>query len=285
MLSPAENAQGIAKEMVRKAMMPFTSIAILSIMGGGAIAMGDIFWAHSTIGVAENQSIGLANFIGGLTFACGLMLVVFFGGHLFTSSVLSGVSAYDKRLTWGKALNYWVIVWIFNFVGAILIAYMYYYSGLPLKFDGYILWNFIPISVAKVTSPFHELFIRAIFCNIFVCMAVWSASAQSDIAGKFFCILWMIAAFVACSMEHCVANMFIITQGLIGKAHYLSQFSGDLNELTHVLNMSVEQLNALNIGSFLVKNLIPVTLGNIVGGFIFVGLMGFIAHKCDMKKD
>ncbi|WP_169764621.1 formate/nitrite transporter family protein [Campylobacter mucosalis] len=285
MLNPADTAKAVSGSMEHKAHMPLLTIIFMSIMAGAAIAMGDIFWAHSTVGMAENQSIGMANFIGGLTFSCGLMMVVFYGGHLFTSSVLSGVSAYEGKLTPTKAVCYWALVWIFNFVGGVLIAYMYYYSGLPLKFDGYIFQHFVSASVGKVTAPFHELFIRGIFCNVFVCMAVWTATSESNLTGKFFAILWMIAAFVACSMEHCVANMFIITSGLIAKAHYLAEVGGDMNALAHLVHSSVDGLNSLNVGSFFVKNLIPVTLGNIVGGLFFVGLVGFMANKFEMKKD
>lgn len=285
MLNPADTAKAVSGSMEHKAHMPLLTIIFMSIMAGAAIAMGDIFWAHSTVGMAENQSIGMANFIGGLTFSCGLMMVVFYGGHLFTSSVLSGVSAYEGKLTPTKAVCYWALVWVFNFVGGALIAYMYYYSGLPLKFDGYIFQHFVSASVGKVTAPFHELFIRGIFCNVFVCMAVWTATSESNLTGKFFAILWMIAAFVACSMEHCVANMFIITSGLIAKAHYLAEVGGDMSALAHLVHSSVDGLNSLNVGSFFVKNLIPVTLGNIVGGLFFVGLVGFMANKFEMKKD
>lgn len=286
MLNPAQTAQAISGSMEHKAHTPLISVIFLGIMAGAAIAMGDIFWAHSTVGMAEKQSIGLSNFIGGITFSCGLMMVVFYGGHLFTSSVLSGVSAYDGKVPFGKTISYWVVVWICNFIGGALIAYMYYYSGLPLKYDGYILQHFIPSGIGKISAPFHELFIRGIFCNVFVCMSIWTATSENDLSGKFFAIMWMIGAFVACSMEHCVANMFIITEAIIAKAHYLAAAGGDLQTLSNMLHgVSVEQLQSLNWGNFLVKNLIPVTLGNVVGGLFFVGLVGFMVNKFDMKKD
>ena len=279
MLSPADSAQAISRSMEHKVNTPFFSIVFLGIMAGAAIAMGDIFWAHSTVGMAEKQSIGMSNFIGGITFSCGLMMVVFYGGHLFTSSILSGVSAYDKKVVITKTIEYWGLVWICNFIGGVLIAYMYFKSGLPLKYDGYILSHFLPTGIDKVNTPFIELFIRGIFCNIFVCMAIWCSTAENDLSGKFFVILWMIGAFVACSMEHCVANMFIITESLIAKNYYLNSVGGDLNALASMFKVSVAQLNSLNIQSFFVKNLLPVTLGNIVGGLFFVGLVGFMANS------
>lgn len=284
MLNPAQTAKAISSAMQHKAHTPLMSTIFLAIMAGAAIAMGDIFWAHSTVGMAEKLSIGMANFIGGLAFSCGLMMVVFYGGHLFTSSVLSGVSAYDKRLSLSQTAFYWAVVWCANFVGGALIAYMYYYSGLGFKFDGYILSHFVPAGIGKVNAPFIQLFIRGIFCNVFVCMAIWTATSSKDLAGKFFAILWMIAAFVACSMEHCVANMFIITEAIIAKAHYIASFNGDLGATAKALHTSVEGLQSLSWSSFLLKNLIPVTLGNIVGGLFFVGLVGFMVNKHEMQE-
>ena len=285
MLNPAETAQAVSSSMQHKAHTPLISIIFLAIMAGAAIAMGDIFWAHSTVGMAEKQSIGLSNFIGGITFSCGLMMVVFYGGHLFTSSVLTGVPAADGKLPRGKTIGYWAIVWCFNFVGGALIAYMYYYSGLPLKYDGYILQHFIPAAAGKINAPFHELFIRGIFCNVFVCMSIWTATSESNLSGKFFAIMWMIGAFVACSMEHCVANMFILTEGIIAKGHYLAAAGGDVNALANSLHgVTAAQIDSINWGNFIVKNMIPVTLGNICGGLFFVGLVGFMVNKYDMKK-
>ncbi|CZE47864.1 formate/nitrite transporter family protein [Campylobacter geochelonis] len=285
MLNPAQTAEAISGSMEHKAHTPMMSVVFLAIMAGAAIAMGDIFWAHSTVGMAEKQSIGMANFIGGITFSCGLMMVVFYGGHLFTSSVLSGVSAYDGKVGIEKTIAYWVVVWVCNFIGGALIAYMYYYSGLPFKFDAYILKHFVPSGIVKVTDPFHELFIRGIFCNVFVCMSIWTATSESNLSGKFFAIMWMIGAFVACSMEHCVANMFIITEAIIAKAHYIAAAGGDLDAVAKMLHVSVDGLKELTWGNFLWKNLLPVTLGNIVGGLFFVGLVGFMANKFDMKKN
>ncbi|WP_024953583.1 formate/nitrite transporter family protein [Sulfurospirillum arcachonense] len=284
MLSPAETAQSVSGGLNHKATMPLLSVLFLSIMAGGSIALGDIFWAHSTVGVAKASSPGVANFLGGIAFSVGLMMVVFFGGHLFTSSVMSGVSTYDKKLPFGKMASYWAIVWIFNFVGAIIIAYMYYKSNLGLKYDGEILKHFVALGVGKTSLGFEEAFIRGIFCNVFVCMAVWAAIAAKDTAGKILAIAFIVGAFVASGYEHCVANMFIISEGLFAKAHYLAQAGGDMHALSELVHhIPVEKLEALNIQNFFLKNLLPVTLGNIIGGVFFVGIIGFMSHKPDMK--
>lgn len=282
MLSPAEAAKAVSGGANHKARMPMMSVIMLAIMAGGAIAMGDIFWAHATVGI---ESAGARNFVGGLAFSAGLMMVVFFGGHLFTSSLLSGVTVYEKKLPFGKMINYWTVVYIFNFVGAVLIAYMYYKSGLPAgKYDGSILKHFITLGAGKASLGFTEAFIRGIFCNIFVCMAIWIAIASKDTAGKILGIAFMIAAFVGSGYEHCVANMFIITEGLLAKAHYLAIDGATMESVAHLGHTTVAKLENLNLAGF-ANNLVPVTLGNIVGGLIFVGILGFASHKTDMKED
>jgi len=284
MLSPAETAQSVSGGLQHKAMMPLISVIFLSIMAGSSIALGDIFWAHSTVGVAKAAGPGIANFIGGIAFSVGLMMVVFFGGHLFTSSVLSGVSTYDNKLPIAKMAWYWIIVWVFNFAGAVLTAYMYYKSNLPLNYDGEILKHFVGLGAGKTSLGFEAAFIRGIFCNVFVCMAIWAATAASDTAGKILAICFIVGAFVASGYEHCVANMFIITEGLFAKAHYLAQVGGDMEALSHLTHVSVEKIQNLTVENFFIKNLLPVTLGNICGGLFFVGLIGFMSHKPDMNK-
>ena len=283
MLSPAEAAKAVSNGSDHKARMPIVSIIMLSIMAGGAIGMGDIFWAHATVGVAKSASPGIANFLGGVAFSAGLMMVVFFGGHLFTSSLLSGVTTYEGKLPFPKMVSYWVVVWIFNFVGSVLIAYLYYKSNLPVvKYDGSILKHFIALGAGKASLGFTEAFIRGIFCNVFVRMAVWTAIAAKDTAGKILGIAFLIAAFVGSGYEHCVANMFIITEGLIAKAHYLAIDGATLESVAHLGHTTVAKLENLSIAGF-INNLIPVTLGNIVGGLVFVGIVGFASHKPDMK--
>lgn len=283
MLSPAETVQSLSGGLRHKALMPFISIAFLSIMAGSSIALGDVFWAHSTVGVAKAAGAGIANFIGGIAFSVGLMMVVFFGGHLFTSSVMSGVSTFENKLPIGKMAMYWVCVWVFNFVGALLTAYMYYESRLPLNYDGEILKHFVTLGSGKMALSFEAAFIRGIFCNVFVCMAVWAATAASDTAGKVLAISFIVGAFVASGYEHCVANMFIVSEALFAKAHYLAEVGGSMEALAQLTHTTVDKLEALNVTNFFVKNLLPVTLGNICGGLFFVGLIGFMSHKPDMK--
>ena len=283
--APEETIIALSNMSKHKAELPILSVILLAIMAGSAIAIGDIFWAHSTVGVGAKLAPGIANFIGGFAFSAGLMLVVFYGGHLFTSSVLSGVSCCEKKVgILGGVVGYWTIVWIFNFVGAAATAWLYYKSGLPMKYNEAILKHFVHLGEVKVSLTFTEAFIRGIFCNILVCMAVWMAVATKDGAGKIWGIAFIIAAFVASGYEHCVANMFIISEGLIAKAHYMAQFGGDIHSVSSALHLPAVAIQHLNVNSFLVDNELPVTLGNIVGGVLFVGIVALVAHKPDIEK-
>ncbi len=285
-LSPAEVVRAISNASKHKAETPWLSTIILAMMAGGAIAIGDIFWASSVVKLGHNVAPGIANFIGGFAFSVGLMLVVFFGGHLFTSSTLTAVTVAEKKIdTFRGIVSYWTLVWIFNFVGAALTAFMYFYSGLPFKYGGWIAQHFVEIGAAKCSLPFLEAFLRAIFCNILVCCAVWMAVASKDGAGKIWGIAFAIAAFVGSGYEHCVANMFIITHALLCKAYYLAQVGGDINALSELLHhFPVAKLANLDIKHFLLNNELPVTLGNIVGGVLFVGIAGLLGHKEDIEK-
>lgn len=221
--------------------------------------------------------------MGGVAFSVGLLMVVFFGGHIFTSCILSGVTAYDQKLPLLKMLIYWLLVWICNFIGSVFIAYMYFRSEIPMNFDGDILKTFVKIGVVKTHLDFDVAFIRAIFCNIFVCMAVWAGIAATDTAGKIMAIVILITAFVSSGYEHCVANMFIISEALMAKEYLVSGAGGDVQVVAEMLNISVDSLQGLNIKNFLLTNLVPVTIGNIIGGLGFVGLVGFISHRDEMN--
>ncbi|QCT95370.1 formate/nitrite transporter family protein [Caminibacter mediatlanticus TB-2] len=283
--APHETVHAISHMSAHKTEYPLISVILLAIMAGGAIAMGDIFWAHATVGVAKNLAPGIANFIGGFAFSAGLMMVVFFGGHLFTSSILSGVSFARKEVNiFNGVISYWTVVWIFNFVGGVMIAYLYYKSGLPMKYNEAILKHFAHLGAVKTHLTFTEAFIRGIFCNVFVCMAIWVAVATEDGAGKIWGIAFLIAAFVASGYEHCVANMFIISEGLLAKAHYLAQFGGDIQQAAAALHIPVEELETFNIKTFLLNNELPVTLGNIVGGLIFVGIVALYSYKKELDN-
>jgi formate/nitrite transporter len=170
----------------------------------------------------------------------------------------------------------WVIVYIANLLGSLLLVYIMYKSTLWMTGGGAVGQTAIGIANGKVNLTFAEAFYRGIGCNWLVCLAVWMAFAAQDIVGKIFGIFFPIMAFVASGFEHCVANMYFIPMGIVLKGtDALSEFSAALPGIEN-----------LTWGGFFIDNLIPVTLGNIVGGAIFVGVAYFMCYANQLcKKD
>lgn len=246
-------------------------------MAGIFIAIGDLFMMTTAVGTAEILGPGIAALIGGITFSVGLMLVVYFGAQLFTSNVLAVVPWGEKRLTFKEMMFNWVLVYIANLLGALFFAWFTFKSGLTFKNEAWIANHFISAGTAKVNLDFLTALIRGIGTNILVCMAVYKAVAAEDGAGKIFGIMLPIAAFVAIGFEHSIANMYIIPSGILHLQNYLNGGMG-LEKIAHQAHVSVAALKNLNWFGFLVTNEIPVTLGNIIGGALFVGWLNWICY-------
>ncbi|WP_246804143.1 formate/nitrite transporter family protein [Desulfosarcina cetonica] len=208
---------------------------------------------------APALGIGLKKLVTGAAFSLGLMLVVIAGAELFTGNNLMVSSVITGRTTWRKVLAKWGLVYGANFIGSILLALLFYASGLWKTGNGALGLVALKTAYAKVHLSTGEAFVRAIGCNWMVCLAVWMALASRQTIGKIFAIFFPIMGFVAIGFEHCVANMYFIPTGI-----FLSRWAG--------LSATGLDLSTLTWGAFVVKNLIPVTVGNIIGGAVFVGL-------------
>lgn len=256
------------KSMPNKAEYSIFKTLILAIAAGAFIAFGAQGSLIAATG-SEIMGIGLAKLLGGIVFSTGLMLIVFTGSELFTGNALIGISVLEKKVTFKSLLRNWFFVYVGNFIGAFIVAFLIAntstYHGLydPTGVVG------LKTAINKANLTFVQAFCSGILCNWLVCMAVWMACAAKDVAGKIFAILFPIATFAMSGYEHCVANMFMITNGLFIKA--------GLND--NILSLFTQnQLESLTIKSFLVDNLIPVTLGNIVGALIFVVGIFWLAY-------
>jgi len=244
---------------------------LLAILAGVYIGFG----AHLATTVATGDyAFGVKKFLVGAAFSVGLMLVVIPGAELFTGNNLMTVSLCHGRIRFGGLFRNWGVVYIGNLVGSILLA-LIIAAGSGLL-SGAVGGTALKIAAEKVsTSPIAYLdhnvamFFRAIGCNMLVCLAVMMAIAANDIAGKVLGIFFPIMAFVASGFEHCVANMYFIPAGIFAKSFQ--------NAVT-ASGLTPEQLTGLNWGTMWTQNLISVTLGNIVGGAVFVGVVYFFAH-------
>lgn len=229
----------------------FCQLVLLGLLAGVYISFG-AFSATKSMTFIENQ--GLASLMAGALFSVGLMLVIIGGGELFTGNSLILLSVMTKKVKIKSMLRNWTFVYFSNFLGALLLVYMVYHSGLLHNSYGLneIGEKSVEIALSKTQIPFFQAFIRGILCNWLVSLAVWLSLASEDIPGKIFGIFFPILTFVFLGFEHSIANMFFIPLGCILSAEV--NFYGLLN------------------------NLIPVTIGNIIGGSVFVGMFYYLTY-------
>lgn len=265
-LSPTEIAEAYDGVSVKKARNGTGNLVILGILAGAFIAFGG--FASQMVSHAINNP-GLAKFAGGAVFPVGLMLVVIAGGELFTGNNLMIIGTMDRKIRVEELLRNWTIVYIANFIGAASLALLIHLSGLLDTSGGRLGAAVINTALAKVSLPFGQAFVRGILCNILVVLGVWMATAAKDVIGKIFSCWFPVMLFVTSGFEHSVANMYFITLGMFAKSNAAYLSAGQIE---------ASALGALSVEGLL-NNLIPVTLGNIVGGAVMVGLAYWYVYR------
>ncbi len=267
-LTPKEIAENVVEISKKKSEMSFVCMLVLGILAGLYIGFGAEVYLMVSHDLAARFGIGFMRFIRGSVFTAGLMLVVIAGAELFTGNCLMVVGVWMRQIPLKKLLRSWTVVYLANFIGSVLLAVLIYYSG-QWKFGKMgVATEVLTTCVRKVNLPFMEAFCRGIACNCLVCVAIWMATAGKDVAGKVLAIYFPIMAFVASAFEHSIANMYIITLGLLLKGNAAAVSASGLGT----------QLETLNWSSFLFVNLLPVTLGNIVGGSLIIGGAYYLAY-------
>ncbi len=257
---PKNIAETVAQNIgVSKATSPWISLFVLGIMAGAYIGFGGLFAASITFDMNPAWGISMKKLMAGIAFSIGLMFVVIAGGELFTGNNLMISSIVTGKVTWKKVMAKWGLVYVANFIGAILLALLFYFSGLWKTGGNGLGEAAVKIAAAKVNLSLGEAFVRAVGCNWMVCLAVWMALASRQVIGKIFAIFFPIMGFVAIGFEHCVANMYFIPSGIfLARWADLAPAGVDLSTLTWT--------------AFFINNLLPVTIGNTIGGVVFVGL-------------
>lgn len=242
----------------------------LSLLAGVFIAFGAALF---TLVVHDSKlSFGLTQLIGGLSFCLGLILVVAAGAELFTGNNLLVMAYVSRKISLRKLIENWVVVFSGNFLGALSLALWIYLSRQWSANNHLVGAKALLIANAKVGLPFLAAFTRGVLCNALVCLAVWLCMAGRSATDKILSILFPITAFVALGFEHSIANMYFIPMGLL-----LKNESTVLEAVTPLTGKAGDFTN-LTIQTFLVNNLLPVTLGNIVGGGILVGLVYWFVY-------
>lgn len=269
--TPAQVFEANMKAGEGKVQLPLLKCILLGLMAGAFIAFGG---ATSSAAIHNISNQGVAKALAGAIFPVGLMMIVFVGGELFTGDCLMLAGVVDKRFSALQLIKTLIIVWFSNMAGAILIAALVYYSGLLDYTSGALGAFTIKVAYGKCTITPFKAICSGILCNILVCIAVLMATAARDIAGKVWAIFFPICAFVVGGWEHCVANMFYIPAGIIAATN--DTYVAKAEEL---YGITVAQISAsVNVGGF-ISNLIPVTIGNILGGMVFVALPLYVIHK------
>lgn len=273
--SPDQVILGNIKTGVVKAERSIPQMVLLGIMAGAFIALGG---ATSNVAVHGIKDVGLSRALAGAIFPVGLMLIVFVGGELFTGNCLISMAVLDKKTSIGKMIRNLVIVYFSNLLGALIIDYLIFFSG-ELNYSGGGLGAYtIKVAIAKINiSPVAGV-TSGILCNMLVCLAILAAGAAKDITGKVWAIFFPMWAFVIGGFEHCVANMFYIPAGMLAASN--PDYVAKAEEL---YGITAEQCASLTVAGSL-NNFIPVTIGNIIGGAVFIGLMYFLIVVKTGKK-
>jgi formate transporter len=257
-LTPAETVQAIVENGKRVTTQPLSRTIVLSLLAGFYIAFGSQLATVVTQDAAAYVGTGISRLLGGSVFSLGLMLVVVCGAELFTGNSLLAKAALQGEISWAKLAENWLVVITGNLAGSVFFAWLMFHSDLWQS--GQMAEHAVALAGAKSRLPFDVALIRGIFCNWLVCLAVFMAVAARDITGKLLACYAPIMAFVASGFEHSVANMYFIPTGLFIAAELRLTEPG------------------LSWGNFLWVNLLPVTLGNILGGVVFVAFAYWFVH-------
>ncbi len=264
-LLPPAMATKATEAGVRKAALDIVSMFMLAVLAGAFIAMGAIFATTVSAGGAT-LPYGVVRLLAGLAFTLGLIIVVVAGSELFTGNNLIVMAFASGRISLLALLRNWVIVYLGNFVGALLTAYLMFVSGQYTFGNGAVGLTALNIGEAKTSLEFVQAVVLGIFCNALVCIAVWMCFSARSTVDRILAIVPPIAAFVAAGFEHSVANMYFIPEALFIKSMGTPAFFVAIQK-------APADFPHLTWNNFFLANLLPVTIGNIIGGAVMVGLV------------
>ena len=263
---------GIANAMIEigkaKVSLPLYRMILLGILAGAFIGFGSELATITTYDMSKFLGEGFTKFIFGSVFSVGLMLVIIAGAELFTGNNLILIKVLSREGKISRMYKSWFWVYVANFLGSLFLVLIMFGTGLWKTGDFAVGAKALAIANGKVNLAWWEAFSRGVGCNWLVCLAVWMAVASKDIIGKIFGIYFPIMAFVASGFEHSVANMYFIPMGLLLKGNTSVVAAAGL----------ADKLGNLTLKGLFVNNLIPVTLGNIVGGSICVATVYWLVY-------
>lgn len=258
--TPVEIARKVEQYGVTKGNLPFGKLAALSTMAGGFVSMGAMLYLITTNDIKAGY--GMTMLAGGFVFNLGLMLCIIAGAELFTGNCLMSIAVANRKITLGQMFRNLSIVWVFNFLGALIMVGMLFLADAHTANGGQVGARALYVAASKGALSPGVIFMRGLIANIFVCLASWMAYSGRTITDKFYGMLLPIIAFVAGGYEHSIANMFYFPLAMLAKGNAA---------IASLPGVPVEKLKYLTPGYF-AQNLVFSTLGNLIGGAVFVGL-------------
>ena len=276
--TPQEVVQANMNGAVKKAATSKKKVFFMGIMAGVCIALGA---QSSNVAMHDISNVGLARLVAGCVFPVGLMMIVFIGGELFTGDCMMTMACIKRKISVASLIRTLVIVYFGNMVGAVALAYLVYLSGQYNYTNGALGAFTIKVALGKVSLSFLpplKGITSGILCNILVCIAILMAVAATDIVGKVWAIFFPIMAFVVGGFEHCVANMYYIPAGI-----FASMNADYVAKAKELYGITGSQIASLNWENFFLVNLLPVTIGNIIGGGFIIGGLFFYLHGKNCK--
>lgn len=270
LILPAATAKIAEDAGVYKATKHPLKTFYLAITAGVFISIAFVFYITATTGTA-GMPFGLAKLVGGICFSLGLMLVVVSGADLFTSTVLIVIAKASGRISWCQLAANWLNVYIGNLIGALFFVALIWFSGEHMVANGQWGLNVLQTADHKLHHTFIEAVCLGILANLMVCLAVWMSYSGRSLMDKMFAMILPVGMFVASGFEHSIANMFMIPMGIVVK-HFATP------EFWQAVGAAPEQFAHLTVSNFIIDNLIPVTIGNIIGGGLLVGLTYWVIY-------
>lgn len=257
MHSPLEIAKNYVEVGVHKSNLSIFKMILLGFFAGMFIGFAGIAstTASSTIAVPS-----VAKLVGALVFPAGMAMVLVAGSELFTGNNLIILAVLAGKASVGKMLKNWFFVYLGNFLGAAFVAVLVVYGHTPDLFQGVLAAAIVNAAKARTDLSVADAFVRGILCNILVCIAIWMSFAAKRVSGKLMTSFWPVMLFVLCGFEHCIADIYFGVAGLLTASEY---------------RIVAEGLTWFN---FLLKSLLPITLGNLVGGAGIVGCGYYLAY-------
>ncbi len=261
-LTTGEILEKVSDSGIAKAEGKTLRLLIWALLAGAYIAFGAQASQMVSFNLlADPDSLGVGRLVSAAVFPVGLMMVVLCGAELFTGNCLMIIGVLDRKIRISGMLRNWILVYLGNFLGALLVVALMKSTGLWETGSDLLGASVIKTAQAKVQLSFGQAFVRGILCNWLVCLAVWMSTGARETVSKIFAIWFCIGLFVISGFEHSIANMYFIPAGIAAAADSgLAQLAGC-------------DVSVLTVGNFLIKNLLPVTLGNILGGGLFVGMV------------